>query len=126
MRTRGARRADLTTNCSSQWCQERFQQGSLLFRHRKQEALLSSNGLIEFLPRIIDVDALPVNFAGEVVVAWLVVGGDGFAYVASDFHGFVHREEEGVRAVDSALPDFLVVDIERDGRALAQTATVVG
>src|SRR5215510_3816878 len=92
---------------------------SSLPRHRELESLLGADHVVDVLGRGIDIDLHPVDLAVELVTARTVVRRNRLAQVASDFRGFVQREDEEVRALNSSLADLLAIDVERDRGAFA-------
>jgi hypothetical protein len=74
--------------------------------------------VVGVLGRGIDVDLHLVDLAPERVVSRGVVCRDGLAHIAADLQRLVHREEEGVGAIDASFGDFLPVDVQRDRGAL--------
>ena len=64
---------------------------------------------------------VPVNSLSPV----RVLVADAGAGVAADVGGLVAGEDHRNGCVDAAVADLVAVDVERDGRALGETAAVV-
>src|SRR5437588_7653309 len=85
----------------------------LLPRHRKVEQVLRLDEVVVAVGA--EVDAHPLHGAAELVAARAVVFGHRLARVAPDIQRLIHREEQGVRALDASFTNLLAIDVERDG-----------
>ena len=82
--------------------------------------------MVEVFGAVVDVDLDPVHRARELVVAGPVLVTDAGAVVAADIGRLVTGEDHRDGCGEATVADLVAVDVERDGRALGETATVIG
>src|SRR6478736_8244418 len=95
----------------------------LLTRHGDPQLLLWVDGVAVAV--VAEVDADPVDLAGEAAGPGRVVRGDGGPGLVADVGRLVGRDDHGLSRLDAAPPDRPVVVEQGDVTTLGQAAAVI-